>query len=89
MAKFNLMKKFSLFFEDTALINVKRFLLRPIEHYRQLREHDKESKKKKKVSNIQPLHHFLKNVSLQVSQWQKDDLENCHFTTKETNIWQY
>ena len=50
MAKFNMMKNFSLFFEDTALINVKRFLLRPIKHYRQLHEHDKESKKKKKIT---------------------------------------
>ena len=54
------MKNFSLFLEDTALINAKWFLLRPIEHCRQVHEHDKESKKKKKVSNIQPPSSFFK-----------------------------
>ena len=55
-----LMKNFSLFLEDTALINAKQFLLRPIEHYRQVHEHDEESKKKTKVSNIQPPSSFFK-----------------------------
>ena len=50
----------NLFLEDTALINAKQFLLRPFEHYRQVHEHDKESKKKKKVSNIQPPSSFFK-----------------------------
>ena len=47
--KLKLMKNFSLFLEDTALINAKRFLLRPIEHYRQVYEHDEESKEEKSV----------------------------------------
>ena len=59
--KLKLMKNFSLFLQDTALINAKRFLQRPIEHYRQVHEHDEESKKKKKVSNIQPPSPFFKN----------------------------
>ena len=50
----------NLFLEDTALINAKQFLLRPIEHYRRVNEHDEESKKKKKVSNIQPPSSFFK-----------------------------
>ena len=58
--KLKLTKNSSLFLEDTALINVKRFLLRPIEHYRQVHEHDKESKKMKKVFNIQPPSSFFK-----------------------------
>ena len=58
--KLKLMKNFSLFLEDTALINAKQFLLRPIEHYRQVHEHDEESKKKEKVSTIQPPSSFFK-----------------------------
>ena len=50
----------NLFLEDTALINAKQFLLRPIKHYRRVNEHDEESKKKKKVSNIQPPSSFFK-----------------------------
>ena len=58
--KLKLMKSFSLFLEDTALINAKWLLLRPIEHYRQVHEHDEDSKKKKKVPNIQPPSSFFK-----------------------------
>ena len=54
------MKNFSLFLEDTALINAKQSLVRPIEHYRQVYEHNEESKKKKKVYNIQPPSSFFK-----------------------------
>ena len=57
--KLKLMKNFSLFL-DTALINAKQFLLRPIEHYRQVHKHDEESKKKTKVFNIQPPSSFFK-----------------------------
>ena len=57
------MKNFSLFLEDTALINAKWPLLRPIEHYRQVHEHDEDSKKKKKVPNIQPSSFFKKRES--------------------------
>ena len=58
--KLKLMKNFSLFLEDTALINAKWSLVRPIEHDRQVHEHNEESKKKKKVYNIQPLSSFFK-----------------------------
>ena len=41
---------------------------RPFEHYRQVHEHDEESKQKEKVFNIQPPSSFSKNGSFQDSQ---------------------
>ena len=86
--KLKLMKNFSLFLEDTAFINAKQFLLGPIKHYRQVNNHDKESKKKEKVSNIQPPSSFFKKcwVFKSVAEGQPSTTSPSSSSTKTASL---